>query len=89
MKKRIFAMLMAVIMVATLIAGAVPALAAEGGDITLRLHYHREDGQYTNENGPWEMWFWDPDAISDLNPPYSFVEENGEMENIDISGEDA
>ena len=79
MKKRIFAMLMAVIMVATLIAGAVPALAAEGGDITLRLHYHREDGQYTNENGPWEMWFWDPDAISDLNPPYSFVEENGEM----------
>jgi hypothetical protein len=78
MKKRIFAIVMAVIMIATLVAGAIPALAANDL-ITVRLHYHREDGQYTNENGPWEMWFWDPDAISDMNPPYQFVEENGEM----------
>ena len=74
MKKRIFAILMALIMVVSLVAGAVPALAAEAS-ITLKLHYHREDGNYEG----WEMWFWDPDATSELEPPYQFEDENGEM----------
>ena len=74
MKKRIFTLLLALVMVASLVAGAIPALAAEGG-VTVRLHYHREDGNYEG----WEMWFWDPAGNSPLEPPYQFVEENGEM----------
>ncbi len=73
MKKRIFAIVMAVIMIATLVAGAIPALAANDL-ITVRLHYHREDGNYEG----WEMWFWDLDGISSLNPPYAFEDIDGE-----------
>ncbi len=74
MKKRIITLLLALVMVASLVGSAIPALAAEGG-ITLRLHYAREDGNYEG----WEMWFWDPASVSKLDPPYQFVEENGEM----------
>ena len=73
MKKRIITLLLALVMVASLVAGALPALA--DGGVTLRLHYHREDGNYEG----WEMWFWDPAGNSPLDPPYQFVEENGEM----------
>ena len=73
MKKRIFAILMAVMMLVTLIGSAIPAMAA--GEITLRLHYHREDGEYEG----WEMWFWDNSAITTLEPPYQFEEIDGEM----------
>ena len=58
MKKRIFAIVMAVIMVTSLIAGAVPALAAEEDMITIRVHYHREDGNYEG----WQLWSWDLDG---------------------------
>ena len=76
MKKRIFAILMAVIMVTSLVIGAIPAMAAEDDTITIRVHYHREDGNYEG----WEMWHWDPDGISELNPPYTFEQdENGDM----------
>ncbi|MBQ7346242.1 MAG: type I pullulanase [Oscillospiraceae bacterium] len=61
MKKRIFAVLMAVIMVATLVCGAVPAMAADG-EITIRIHYHREDGNYEG----WELWSWDYDGKGDV-----------------------
>ena len=76
MKKRIFAILMAVIMVTSLVIGAIPAMAAEDNTITIRVHYHREDGNYEG----WNMWHWDPDGISELSPPYYFEEgENGDM----------
>ena len=76
MKKRIITLLLALVMVASLIGGAIPAFAAEGA-ITLRLHYHREDGAYEN----WQMWFWDSAAVpsTNLEPPYYFEEVNGEM----------
>ena len=76
MKKRIITLLLALVMVASLIGGAIPALAAEGA-ITLRLHYSREDGEYEG----WEMWFWDNAASpsTNLEPPYQFEEINGEM----------
>ncbi len=61
MKKRIFAVLMAVIMVATLFAGAVPAMAADN-EITIRIHYHREDGNYEG----WTLWSWDYDGKSEV-----------------------
>ena len=69
MKKRILTLLLALVMVASLVAGALPAFAAEGA-ITLRLHYHREDGEYES----WEMWFWDNAAVptTTLEPPYQF-----------------
>ena len=76
MKKRIITLLLALIMVVSLIGGAIPAFAAEG-DITLRLHYAREDGEYEG----WEMWFWDnaPSPSTNLEPPYAFEEIDGEM----------
>ena len=76
MKKRIITLLLALVMVASLVGGAIPALADEGA-ITLRLHYHREDGAYEN----WQMWFWDSAAVptTNLEPPYYFEEIDGEM----------
>ena len=76
MKKRIITLLLALVMIASLIGSAIPAMAAEGA-ITLRLHYHREDGEYEG----WEMWFWDNAAVpsTTLEPPYQFEEVNGEM----------
>ena len=76
MKKRIITLLLALVMVASLIGGALPAFAADG-DITLRLHYSREDGEYEG----WEMWFWDNAAVpsTPLDPPYQFEEIDGEM----------
>ena len=76
MKKRIITLLLALVMVASLVAGALPVFAAEGA-ITLRLHYHREDGEYEG----WEMWFWDNAAVpsTNLEPPYQFEEIDGEM----------
>jgi len=76
MKKRIFGILMAMIMVASLFVGAIPTMAAEEGDITVRFHYRREDGDYKG----WEMWLWDMDGITTLDPPYDLIvdEENGD-----------
>ncbi len=73
MKKRIFGILMAIIMVASLVAGAVPALAAEDM-ITIRFHYTRPEGDYEG----WEMWLWDLDGITALEPPYELtVQDDG------------
>ena len=58
MKKRIFAILMAAVMVMTLVIGAIPAMAAEDGVVTIRIHYHRPDGDYEG----WELWSWDLDG---------------------------
>ena len=76
MKKRIITLLLALVMIVSLVGGAIPAFAGEG-DITLRLHYYREDGNYEG----WNMWFWDNAAVpsTNLEPPYYFEEVNGEM----------
>lgn len=76
MKKRIFGILMAILMVSSLFIGAIPAMAAEEGDITVRFHYKRADGEYKG----WEMWLWDMDGITTLDPPYDLVvdEANGD-----------
>ena len=87
MKKRIFAILMAVIMVMTLVIGAIPAMAADEGTITVRIHYHRPEGDYEG----WELWSWDLDGKSDVSgisakdgtavtaPPYKFEEGTDEV----------
>ena len=73
MKKRFFALLMALLMAATLIGGALPAMAA--GEITLRLHYNRPDGDYDG----WDVWFWDLDSLTMMDPPYQFETVDGEQ----------
>ncbi len=62
MKKRIFAILMAVAMLATLIGGAIPALAAEDEYITLTLHYKRGDANYDD----WDLWLWNADGTDTI-----------------------
>ena len=68
MKKRILGILMAILMVASLVVGAIPAMAAED-EITIRFHYNRPEGDYEG----WEMWLWDMDGITALEPPYDLV----------------
>ena len=67
MKKRIFTTILAVAMLASVIL-PLPALAEEGY-VTIRLHYHRSDGNYTG----WEAWLWDMDGITSMKPPYSLT----------------
>ena len=87
MKKRIFAILMAVIMVMTLVVGAIPAMAASDG-ITVRIHYHRPEGDYEG----WELWSWvegqpqfkvsgtlASDGTPTQDPPYKFEQGDNEM----------
>ena len=87
MKKRIFAIVMAVIMVTTLFIGAIPAMAADEGCVTIRIHYHRPEGDYEG----WELWAWDEDKNYSVSgklasdgsatqePPYLLEKGDGEM----------
>lgn len=69
MKKRILCALLAAVMLLGIAGIGIGARAAEG-EVTLRLHYHREDGNYDG----WDVWFW-----IDQGSAYPFAEENGEM----------
>ena len=77
MKKRIMSIMLALVMLVSLVAGAVPALADDDG-ITIRLHYDRSEAEDPSYEG-WNMWFWDYDGITSLEPPYEFEEIDGEM----------
>ncbi len=73
MKKRIQAFLMAFVMIFTFVTSLWGnAITVRAGDLTLKLHYEREDGNYTD----WSVWFWVEGADS-LDAP--LMEENGEM----------
>lgn len=66
--KRFRAMLLAVLLLASVII--LPQEAVAGTDpITVRLHYHRPDG---NCEG-YDVWLWDLDGITKLSPPYSLT----------------
>lgn len=79
MIKKILSLLLAVSLMAVLFLGAVPSLAA--GTITLKIHYHRPDGDYQN----WDLWAFDPtgsyqisglssaDGSLTTSPGYQFV----------------
>ncbi len=69
MKKRVLALLMALVMLSSLIC--VPA-SADGDGVTIKLHYHRPDGEYAD----WSVWFWD---LGKDGVDVPFVEEDGEM----------
>ncbi|WP_024864680.1 type I pullulanase [Butyrivibrio sp. FCS014] len=69
----VIALLMAVVMAVTMFAGigmSITVRADEG--VTLKLHYHREDGNYDG----WDVWMW-PDGGEGEGIP--FEDENGEM----------
>ena len=68
MKKRIGAVLLAVLMLASMVIVPLPAVATDGY-VTVRLHYHRPDGNYEGI----DVWLWDWDDITKLTPPYSLT----------------
>ena len=74
MKQRIKAFSMALCMllltVFTSLQGALITKAAE--DLTLKLHYHRDDGAYDG----WDVWLWEDGKDGGA---YEFAEEDGEM----------
>ena len=74
MYKRLKTFSMALVMFLTTVLTAfmnvMPAAAAE--ELTLKLHYHREDGNYDG----WDVWMWDSGSDG---AGYEFVEEGGEM----------
>lgn len=73
-KRLISAVLMSFLLVMTVVLSdigmAISARADEG--ITLKLHYHREDGEYEK----WDVWMW-PDGGEGAG--YPLEEEDGEM----------
>jgi pullulanase len=78
MKKRIIrgvsASLMALLMVLCMSLGAIlmPITARAEDGVTLKLHFHREDGAYDG----WDVWMWPEGGEGD---GYPLEEENGEM----------
>ena len=74
MKKRLLSLCLAFALLLTVLLGAggltLSAFAAD--EITVKLHYHREDGIYDG----WDVWFWPSNGDG---AGYSFVEEDGDM----------
>ena len=74
MKKKLGSLFMAVMLAVTPILApflSVVTVSAEENP-TLKLHYHRDDGNYDD----WDVWLWDDGGEG---AGYPFVEEDGEM----------
>lgn len=75
MQKQSITRVIAVVLAVVLLLGNVilPAMAADGEDrVTIKLHYNRPDGDYSD----WSVWFWNYGHDGTDIP---FAEENGEM----------
>ena len=76
MKRRLFALMASIVIaVGYLFAGNALTLpiSAEGeGGPTLKLHYHRDDGDYAK----WDVWLWEEGHDG---AGYAFAEEDGDM----------
>lgn len=66
----VLAFVMAFTMILSDLGMSIVARADEG--VTLKLHYHREDGDYA----PWDVWMWHEGGEG---AGYAFEDENGEM----------
>ena len=66
--------IVAFLLVAVLILGLLPMIvsAEEAAGVTIKLHYHRPDENYTD----WSVWFWN---YGQEGVDIPFAEENGEM----------
>ena len=75
MKKRINAFLLAMLLLAMPLLTTVSnaAAPATGGDLILKVHYHREDGVYDN----WTVWLWELGGGDAIDAPLN--EEDGDM----------
>lgn len=75
MRRRVNAVLMAVLLMITplmaALCDAVTVYATEG--VTIKLHYHRADDAYDG----WDVWFWEEGGAG--GDAFPFVEEDGEM----------
>ena len=74
MKNQNIARILALVMAAILLLSAIimPALADEGNNVVIKLHYHRPDETYDD----WSVWFWN---FGQEGVDIPFAEENGEM----------
>lgn len=74
MKRRVNAFLIAMLLLVTpLLAAFSDAMTARAeGGLTLKLHYHREDGNYDG----WDVWLWE---VGGEGGGFPFAEEDGEM----------
>jgi len=61
--KRLFKALIALMLVVTLIP--VTPVSAEGEKPTLTIHFHKDDGDYTDYN----LWTWDTGTVTDMVLP--------------------
>ena len=75
MKRKVSAFLIAMALLVTQILASAPrAMAAEaGGDLILKVHYHREDANYDD----WTVWLWELGGGDAIDAP--LVDEDGEM----------
>lgn len=72
MKKKLSALLMALVMVFTTVTAVLgDAQIFRAHELVVKLHYNRPDGDYTD----WTTWFWD--GTASLDAP--FEEIDGEM----------
>lgn len=73
-RKSAVSLFLSVLMVMTAVLSAiVPAATAKADDgVTIRLHYHREDNDYTD----WDVWFWE---YGKDGGGYAFEDEGGDM----------
>jgi pullulanase len=67
-----FAMTMILALTLLLSDFGMPMVARADDGVTLKIHYHREDGDYKS----WDAWLW---ADGSEGAGYPFEEENGEM----------
>ncbi len=72
MKKRIFAFLAVLVMLLSCVPMGSRITADAAEELILKLHYHREDGNYLD----WDVWLWEEGKDG---AGFAFVEENGEM----------
>lgn len=74
MKQRMKAIMMAVVMLLLTVMTAFGNVADvnAAGDLVLKLHYNREDGNYDD----WDVWLWEEGKDG---AGYPFENENGEM----------
>ena len=73
MKKRMKALLLTAVMLFSTVAALLgDATIVRANDLVLKLHYEREDGNYTD----WSVWFWELGKEGVDTP---FAEENGDM----------
>ncbi len=75
-RKRVWAWFLAAVLLLTTILPAMGQVIvhADPDAVTLKIHYHREDGNYTD----WDVWAWADGIDLEGGPPFLFADEGGE-----------